>query len=369
MKDQSGRLVEGTSYDTVALKNAVKLYETESNILRQSSTQEACWHGPRTLRDRFGWIENVRMTEAGPYGDYRFYNPQSDLAISLMNAAEMRDGKGFALSHNADGEGEVVGKRYRVRKILEVHSVDVVSDGGTNISLFESLESRPMKIKLAEAGKKYPGLKGLVKLLEAGGNVGQRLLEAEGEDTGDYRDHLHMAKKMCEDAGDSEMAGKIHGLMKPAKDEETPTEGEDKDKGLEEDAMEDEAKDRPAGEKGGTEGKKNTDTVESRRRKPRSKDPHVIELQERLDAADLKEWIRGECDKKAIPLDGKLLTTLTRLREHNAISEHLDYLKGVGVKAKQSPRAVSPFSTSQLRESRHDKPASTVDEFVTALRG
>ena len=33
----------------------------------------------------------------------------------------------------------------------------------------------------------------------------------------DYRDHLHNAKKLCEDAGDLETAGKIHKLMAPEK--------------------------------------------------------------------------------------------------------------------------------------------------------
>lgn len=31
----------------------------------------------------------------------------------------------------------------------------------------------------------------------------------------DYRDELHAAKKICEDAGDTVTAGKIHDLMKP----------------------------------------------------------------------------------------------------------------------------------------------------------
>jgi hypothetical protein len=80
------------------------------------------------------------------------------------------------------------------------------------------------------------------------------LFEGNEDMATDYRDHLHAACKLCEDAGDMETAKKIHGLMTPAKS------GDDED--LEEDAMEDESLERPAGYKGGTAGRA---TTESRR--------------------------------------------------------------------------------------------------------
>jgi hypothetical protein len=51
----------------------------------------------------------------------------------------------FALSHNAKGYGSVREGRYQISEIPKVRGVDVVCNGGTNKSLFESRD--PMKTK------------------------------------------------------------------------------------------------------------------------------------------------------------------------------------------------------------------------------
>jgi hypothetical protein len=367
IKRADGRPVDGTDYEELALKNALKLYEgTGSNVDHPPANQRTA---ERSARDGFGWVESVVMREDGLYGNYRFLDPKDPLAIKVMNAAELKPDS-FALSHDAEGVGEVVGGRFVVKKITEVRSVDLVRYGGTNISLFESSEAA-MKIKFADAGKKYAKLAPFVRLFEAGGDIGKRLLEAEGEDTGDYRDHLHQARKMCEDAGDEEMAGKIHRLMSPKK-EEKEDESEQETAVEEDDAMEDEEHARPAGEKGGedTPKAKTADEVKESRRRKRSKDPHVRQLQERLDLAELKEWVRKRCDEKEIPCTDKLLSTLVILREHKAIDSHLEFLAANGVKkakldTRQPPRVQSPYTP--LRESQEDPPKN-LDDFVARLR-
>jgi hypothetical protein len=364
---ETGKLVEGTDYEELALKNALQKYqEAVSNIDHGDKKG-----GERSALSRFGMLKNVQFLESGIFGDYHFFDPKDPLAVRMMNSAESFDGKGFALSHNATGRGEVIGNRYVVKEITEVASVDVVADGGTNATLFENREP-PMKIKFKEAGKKYAKLAPFVRLFESGGSVGARLLEAEGEDTGDYRDHLHMAKKMCEDAGDSEMATKIHALAKPKGKDDTDTDAPDEGEvtPTPEDTMEDEEITRPAGMKGGKTPDDKADKVKESRQRTRSKDPHVVALQERLDKADLKEWIRQECERKDMPCDEPLLDTMMQLREHKRISNHLDYLKSKGVKAvksRQAPRAVAPFDTRTLHESREGRPASSREEFLSQI--
>ncbi len=194
----------------------------------------------RDNEDRLGKLKNARLVEGEIYADLwaisaHRVTPLIEAALSNPDMADL-----FALSHNAWGRGEVKDGVYRISEV-KVVSVDVVTDGGTNTSLLEGFA--PMKIKLkdylkAQPADKFPQLRKLVVIHEAAGDM---LLEAEGDDAGDYRDHLHAAKKMCEDAGDSETANKIHKLMKPADegDEEEEadkeTAGDDKkDKGDEE---------------------------------------------------------------------------------------------------------------------------------------
>ncbi|HVI05015.1 MAG TPA: hypothetical protein VM711_02850, partial [Sphingomicrobium sp.] len=98
----------------------------------------------------------------------------------------------FALSHNALGKGEVRGRRYVVTEIPEVRSVDIVTDGGTNRSLFESRQE-PMKIKVRKlfeaAGpkakpnaKKQPRLAAFMKRLLEGDDFSAVMdAETDGE--------------------------------------------------------------------------------------------------------------------------------------------------------------------------------------------
>ena len=211
-KDENGRLASGTTYTRAALEGALSLYEgaaVNADHLPRKSTEE------RSVKDRVGFLRNARLGKTGVFADLVFLNPNEDLAKRVMAAAQIKPDS-FAMSHDADGVGDVVDGRFVVNEIVEVRGVDLVSQGGSNVSLFESLREQ----------KKM-----------------------------DYRDHLHEARKMCEDAGDHETAAKIHKLL-------TPGDGEDEE--LREDVMEDEAIERPAGYRGGTPGKTTKESLESR---------------------------------------------------------------------------------------------------------
>lgn len=323
---------EGTDYEPSAYVMAVAKRVYEGIKVNVNHPPRGKGQQERDAEDRLGKIFNVRLHEEEPYGDLKLI-PSHRMTSALLDAAEDEDLTDcFALSHNALGKGEVRNHRYVVTEIPEVHSVDLVADGGSNTSLFEGREVKQVKLgKLLESKPNAKGIDKIAELLSVCPPAGEMLVnvtEAE-DDAGDYRDHLHAAKKMCEDSGDTDMAKKIHGLMKPvdeAEEEEEP--GEKKEEPAEK-------KDEP--EK----------TEETRRRKP-STDPHVRELQERLELADLREWVRKRADAKEIPLTDKLLGTLVRLRERKAIDEHLDTLRELGVKAK-SDRTSAPRSSSPMR--------------------
>lgn len=97
---------------------------------------------PRPAGTHFGRIRNPRVDEArGLIGDLHVV-PTHPLAASVKWAAE-NDPTAYALSHLAD----LVGTRgpdgwFVTRKIDKVHSVDVVSNGGTTNGLFESAANK-----------------------------------------------------------------------------------------------------------------------------------------------------------------------------------------------------------------------------------
>ena len=99
----------------------------------------------------FGRVRNPRVDEnRGLIGDLHF-NPAHPFAGAVKWAAE-NDPTQYNMSHVAD----LIGSRepdgwFRTKEIEKVHSVDVVSNGGTTSSLFESAaatgETSPMEIK------------------------------------------------------------------------------------------------------------------------------------------------------------------------------------------------------------------------------
>jgi hypothetical protein len=104
----------------------------------------------RQTADRFGVIRNVRIVGDATYADLHF-NPHHARANEFLWACENAP-ETLALSHHArvDWEPSRDAKGNQIaRRILEVASVDIVADGGTNKSIFESLESKSMDEILA----------------------------------------------------------------------------------------------------------------------------------------------------------------------------------------------------------------------------
>jgi hypothetical protein len=363
---QGQRGAQGTEYSPEALEAALPLYEgVKVNLdhLPRKGDQE------RPSDERIGKLVNCRIVEGEIYADLHLLKTHP-MTARLMEAAEsMPDA--FALSHHAYGKGPVENGIFKIQEIASVSSVDVVADGGTNSSLFEGRETIKTRIKLkkllesAKAKKKFPRL---VKLLEMGGDAGDvEVEEDEDGESGDERDHLFNAFKALQDK-DPEKANKVLGMLK------ADTSSGDEDTEVEED--DDETPEKPEKKAKAEEAEeydadgKPKKAQEGRRRKP-STDPHVRELQERLDGAELKEWVRKQCEAKEMPLTDKLLGTLVKLREHKDITDHLDTLKDLGVKQPKAgrngsaPRSSSPGGRpAEVRES---KLPQTADEQAAYL--
>src|SRR5215469_8095619 len=128
------RGVDGTEYTLEALKKAAPLYEGVNCNVDHPPLNKA--NEVRSAHDRFAWLESVHVTESGIYADLHFLDAGDPLAVKMMNAALSKP-DAYALSHNAVGKGDVENRKYVIKEIPEVRSVDIVSSGGSNRSLFE----------------------------------------------------------------------------------------------------------------------------------------------------------------------------------------------------------------------------------------
>lgn len=214
------RNVEGSDYTPECRRKAIALYEgCPVNVNHPPRDKPGA---ERSVYDRLGVLRNVREGADGcPYGDLHML-PSHSMAGPIMDAAE-RMPEAFALSHNALGRGEVRNGRYVVEEIVEARSVDVVTEGGTTRSLFESrhmkktlrelLESSPAKgkirAKLLEMGEAMPDEMALMEPDMGDGDAGG----------GDWKQSLVDAIGVLvssDDAENHDMARKILAMLKPA---------------------------------------------------------------------------------------------------------------------------------------------------------
>jgi hypothetical protein len=213
----------GTEYTLEALQGALALYEGINVNVDHPDRDRP--RKDRSARDRFAWLESCQANREGIFGDLHFLDPTDPLATKILNAAE-RHPEAFALSHNALGQGEVKGGRYVVTQIPEVRSVDIVADGGTNRSLFESKNLMTTTLRqLIESSKVNDKLK--AQLLEMGDMMAAPMMDDEmaapvdpaaGEGAGDWKADLVAAigkLVSSEDPEQHSMGLKIMKLLKP----------------------------------------------------------------------------------------------------------------------------------------------------------
>lgn len=123
-------------YTPEAARQALQLYQGARVNLDHPDHPD----GPRSVRDRFGRLINVRYENGRLRADLH-YNPRHPFAPAVEWFAA-NDPGAIGLSHNAIGEGKEEGGVFVVRKIVELRSVDLVADPATVGGLFESRARR-----------------------------------------------------------------------------------------------------------------------------------------------------------------------------------------------------------------------------------
>ena len=236
--NKHGMDVEGTDYLPSAHRQVKQLYEgMRVNVGHPPRTDPDAERHPN---DRNGVLFNVQ-TENGnqTFADWKLIPSHPMTARLLECAADPQLHDQFALSHNAKGYGHVRENRYQVAEIPKVRSVDVVCDGGTNKSLFESQETtmkKPFKQLLESAlPTTQERFKPLLEMYEDLGDMPADApppmpaeTPAEEKPAMDYMGHLgEMVKAICADEGLSieEKRDKIMAAIKVMEETKAP-EGE-----------------------------------------------------------------------------------------------------------------------------------------------
>lgn len=144
-------------YTDKALKGFAALQEGARVHIDHLENPTDALDSVRGYGSQLGDARNVRAVldgaGAGTYGDIH-YNPAHPLAEQFVYDAEHAPHR-LALSHVATGQGRENGDYHDVETAESVASVDIVTHGGTNVSLFEEDRSKITKmtqenLKLAE---------------------------------------------------------------------------------------------------------------------------------------------------------------------------------------------------------------------------
>lgn len=167
--------ITGTDYLQEACDSAVSLYEGKAGYMNHPDRKTPS--AERSVLDKILIYRNVRPGREGIYGDAEYLDAHPFTPI-LLEAVE-RSPHWLTLSHNAVGEGSVKNGKYVVHRILEVRSVDIVSQGATTKTLFESQE-QTMHLRDRLKGLGVPAKK--LQLLEQNyPDLKPAIGEAEGE--------------------------------------------------------------------------------------------------------------------------------------------------------------------------------------------
>jgi hypothetical protein len=127
----------GRRYPESVLRAAAPLYEQ----CKVGSNHPDELGSPRSWADSLGWLEGIYLKDGALWARKLHVLKQHPYAALLLEMADKAGGRLIALSHNASGTGNEDGTI--IESIDQVHSVDVVSDGATNKTLFENTMYNP----------------------------------------------------------------------------------------------------------------------------------------------------------------------------------------------------------------------------------
>lgn len=127
-----------TEYTPQAIADAIRIYE--GMMVNCNHAKRSDPDADRDVDDRLGKLFGLHEAADGVYGNLKVLR-KHPMAERLFEAAEeMPDA--FALSHNAKGQYEVRNGVAYITSIPYARSVDLVADGGSVQTLFESREPR-----------------------------------------------------------------------------------------------------------------------------------------------------------------------------------------------------------------------------------
>ncbi len=384
----------GRRYTPEAAKRAMPFYEGLGVYTNHPKKPDE----PRDVRDRFGWLESIRLADDGGLrGNFHLLDPADPLSVKVMNAAEQKPDL-FGFSHNAQGDSwrDSAGVEV-VEEIKDVRSVDLVTEPATTGGLFEGRNQRqPMKLKQyleSQLGTLPRAKAKLLKSFLEDDAAGMDMMDADAPaESGGWRQSLAAVLSELTSSEDPEAhdkAKKIMAILKPG--DVAATEGDD---GEGDDAVvEDEDKaavtgdGKPMKEEGsdyirgknkkgqmkaiGAKG--DSDYSWNDGRKPRV-NPALTQLQEQVTAlqqqlkdkderAALSSWLAEETRKRKLDVPAKLLETLTTIKDRKEIAARLDELKAMaGNGQRQAPRSQA---FGQFTEG---KGPANAKEFAEALR-
>ena len=119
-------------YSSEAIRGAISMYEN----INVNCDHPHGSRSDRSVADRIGWLENVKVAGDGLKGDLCLILSHP-LSASVLEMAARRP-ELLGLSHNAEGRIVKRNGRNVVEEITHVRSVDIVADPATSNSLFES---------------------------------------------------------------------------------------------------------------------------------------------------------------------------------------------------------------------------------------
>jgi len=186
----------GRRYLREAIEKAIPLYEGARVYLDHKEL------GDRSVRERWGKLENVRLdADGGLVGDLRYLKEHNDTP-GILEAAETFEDIG--LSHDSLGRSRMEGGERVIYEIVKVNSVDLVEKPATTESLWENVMSKK-KVKknllavLRESRAKSPVAASLLRRLTEMGAADPAMADEMGIDD--------MEVEVEEEAADPAAAG------------------------------------------------------------------------------------------------------------------------------------------------------------------
>ncbi len=354
----------GRRYIPEAVRKGARLYEKVS--VRTNHPKKA--NDSRNVSEVFGWLEGVEVRDDGLYADLHILNPRTELAESVMNAAESAPHL-FSLSHNADGSTTTEDGIVVVHEINEVRSVDLGTDGATTGSLFESTsnQGRTMKLKqLFESVLLFRPQRRLIEqlyeddIMDPGMDVPMDAPADPAAGGGDPQELLRQGfKAACVavlDDGAMDMKGKLKKLKEiMAAEEKLLASDEPAEPVKEEDKDEDGDDDKEPVKEGCDDDEDKKDMKES------------LKLKRKNALLEAKLAVRELCDKRKVTPSSALMEALLRLPDDRSREALLDELPAGG-KSSSSQKTRTQTVTEGRTTSGQATDIKSGEDFARSLR-